>query len=99
MKNDFYLKKESVDQYIGMAKDVNGGDLIKKLKQFLSPGSKLLEIGSGPGTDWKILSKDYSVVGSDNSPEFLKRLIVENTEGTFLKIDAITLDTNLMFDG
>lgn len=99
MKNDFYLKKESVDQYIEMAKDVNGGDLIKKLKQFLSPCSTLLEIGSGPGTDWKILNKDYNVVGSDNSPEFLKRLIVNNKDGTFMRIDAITLDTNLMFDG
>lgn len=99
MKNDYYNRKESVDQYIKMAKDVNGEDLIKKLIQFLPSDSTVLEIGSGPGTDWKILSEIYNVIGSDNSPEFLKRLSANNPKGSFCELDAITLTTKQKFDG
>jgi len=97
--NEFYNNKESVDQYIKMAKDVSGEALIDKLKSFLPPSSSVLEIGSGPGTDWKILNKDYNVVGSDNSPEFLKRLTANNPNGHFLELDAVTLNTKLRFNG
>jgi len=97
MKNDYYNDKESVDQYIEMAKDVNGGALIDKLKTFLPAGSSVLELGSGPGTDWKILCKDYIVTGSDNSYEFLKRLISNYPKGNFLQLDAVSLDTELKF--
>lgn len=99
MKNSYYKTKESVDEYIKLAEDVNGKDLINKFKDFLPDGSLLLEIGSGPGTDWEILNVNYDVVGSDNSSEFLSRLQARNPRGEFLNLDAITLDTERTFDG
>ena len=74
MEGEYYKTKESVDEYIRLAKDVNGGELIEQLKEVLPPNSMLLEIGSGPGTDWRILNKTYNVIGSDNSTKFLNHL-------------------------
>lgn len=99
MQTDYYKTKASVQEYIELAKDVNSIQLIKKLKQILPTNSILLEIGSGPGTDWNILNKDYKVIGSDNSQEFLNHLISENPKGRFLELDAITLNTTEKFDG
>ncbi|GJM27705.1 MAG: hypothetical protein DHS20C17_03400 [Cyclobacteriaceae bacterium] len=96
---DYYKTKESVEEYIKLAKDAHGGDLIKKLNKFLPPNSAVLEIGSGPGTDWNILNRDYEIVGSDNSPEFLSHLVSTNPTGIFLELDAITLNTVEKFDG
>jgi len=96
---DYYKTKESVEEYIRLAKDVNGGELIKKLKNFLPLNSTLLEIGTGPGTDWNILNQDYNVTGSDNSTEFLNHLSSVNPKGNFFELDAITIQTNRKFDG
>lgn len=95
----YYKTKESVQEYIQLAKDVNGGELIKKLKQFIPAGSKMLELGTGPGTDWNILSKDFQVTGSDNSEEFIKHLITANPNGRFIELDAVTIDTEEKFNG
>ena len=99
MKGDYYKTKESVTEYIKLAEGINGGQLIKKLREFLPDNSYLLEIGSGPGTDGKILTESFKVVGSDNSIEFLKRLIANNPSEEFLELDAITLGTDKTFDG
>jgi len=99
MTKEYYKSKESVEEYIELAKDVNGKQLIEKLKQFLPSNSVVLEIGSGPGTDWKILNESYKVIGSDFSTEFLNYLISNNPKGEFLKLDAITLKTDRKFDG
>jgi len=61
--------------------------------------SVLLEIGSGPGTDWKILNKSYQATGSDNSKEFLNHLLAAYPDGEFLELDAVTLTTSKKFDG
>ena len=99
MNKGYYKTKESVKEYIKLAKDVNGKQLIEKLEQVLPANSVLLELGSGPGTDWKILNESYEVVGSDNSTEFLDHLIAENPDGQFVELDAITLETDKKFDG
>ena len=99
MKGDYYKTKESVDEYIKLAKDVNGSELIEKLKQVLPLNSSILEMGSGPGSDWEILNKSYAVTGSDNSSEFLKHLIAKYPMGAFLHIDAITIECEKTFDG
>lgn len=99
MTKKYYKTKESVEEYIRLAKDFNGAELIEKLKEFLPSESTLLEIGTGPGTDWNILMQDYEVVGSDNSQEFLKHLNTNYPNGTFLELDAITLITNQKFEG
>lgn len=99
MSTDYYQSKETVEGYLKAAADVDSKPLIEKLKGFLSAGSTLLELGSGPGTDWRILNESYSITGSDYSQEFLEHLKAENPEGEFLQLDAITLDTELKFDG
>lgn len=58
-----------------------------------------MELGSGPGTDWEILNKDYQVVGSDNSTEFIRRLQTAHPEDQFLELDASSLDTTDRFQG
>lgn len=98
MTEKYYETKESVEEYIKLAKDVNGRKLIEQLKQFLPAKSDILEIGSGPGTDWEILSELFHVLGSDNSSEFLNHLINKYPKGEFLKLDAISLKTNKKFD-
>jgi len=99
MSGEYYKTKESVDEYIRLCEEYNGAQLIEKLKGFLPLNSNLLEIGSGPGTDWKMLSTYFDVTGSDNSTEFLNRLINKNPDSEFLELDAITLDTNKKFNG
>lgn len=78
MKGDYYKTIESVEEYIKLAKGFNGKLLIEKLKHILPSHSSILKIGSGPGTDWKILQQLYDVTGSDNSKEFLNHLTKRN---------------------
>ncbi|MCP4437947.1 MAG: class I SAM-dependent methyltransferase [Aureispira sp.] len=99
MEGKYYKTKESVEEYIKAAEGFDGMQLVEKLKQVLDSNSTLLELGSGPGTDWEILKESYTVVGSDNSPEFLKHLRTENPNGEFLALDAATLVTDKKFDG
>ena len=100
MKNkQYYHTAESVQEYIHLAKDVNGEKLIHELKKVLPEGSSLLELGSGPGTDYNILNKPYEVVGSDFSLEFIKHLKSTYPEGEFLHLNASTLESTLTFDG
>ncbi|MGQ1783969.1 MULTISPECIES: class I SAM-dependent methyltransferase [unclassified Saccharicrinis] len=98
MESDFYKNKHTVDKYIRMAKDHDGTEIIQILKPYLKPKATVLEIGSGPGSDFEILRKDHSVVGSDYSQEFVTRLKMLFPEDTFLELDAITLKTNMVFD-
>jgi cyclopropane fatty-acyl-phospholipid synthase-like methyltransferase len=95
----YYHTKKSVEEYIEMARGHDGRKIIAKLKEHLPAGSHLLEIGSGPGTDWKLLKEHYKVIGSDQSREFLKHLQANNPEGKFLELDAASLNTPLLFDG
>ncbi len=98
-KDEYYKTKASVEEYIKLAKNVDGRELILKLKKFLPSNSNLLEIGSGPGSDWNILKKDFNVIGSDNSQEFLNHLSLTYPTGRFLNLNAITLKTDEIFDG
>jgi len=98
-EGEYYKTKASVAEYIRLAKEANGEQLIEKLEQFLPAGAVLLEIGSGPGTDWKLLKRSYNVTGSDNSIEFLNYLAAENPNGEFIELDAISLKTDQKFDG
>lgn len=96
---EYYHSKESVAEYISMAKDVDSSQLIAKFEKHLQPGSYVLEMGSGPGTDWEILSRTFKVIGSDLSKEFLKYLSKKHPNHSFLELDAVTLDTNKTFEG
>lgn len=98
MAEGFYNTAASVKAYIQMAEGHDGREHIAKLKILLPKGSTVLELGSGPGTDWKNLSANYQTTGSDYSPEFIKHLRSMAPEGTFLQLDAATLGTNQTFD-
>lgn len=99
MNDSYYNTKETADEYIKLAEGHNGKALIDTFAKVLPRQSTLLEIGSGPGADWNILKEMYKVTGSDTSPEFLKHLKLTNPKGTFVKLDAATLDVNQKFDG
>jgi len=99
MSDKYYHTKESVEEYTQLAKGVNGSSLIEKLKIVLKPNSNLLELGSGSGTDWKILSETYNVTGSDNSNEFIQHLKSTFQHGNFEKLDAVSIETPEKFDG
>ena len=99
MDTGYYKSKASVDEYIKMAEGHNGSELIDLLKKYLPLNATILEIGSGPGTDWEILNNLYNVTGSDNSPEFLKRLSTKYPNGHFIELDANSLSTDKKFDG
>jgi trans-aconitate methyltransferase len=73
--------------------------LIDQLKTFLSPDSSLLELGSGPGTDWGILNQYFDVTGSDFSQEFILRLKTNYPAGEFIELEASSLKTDRRFDG
>lgn len=93
MSNTFYKTANGVDEYIKAAEGHNGQNLISELEKWLPKNSTILEIGSGPGADWQILTKHYEVTGSDNSDEFIRRLNLKFPEGNFLNLDAVTLNT------
>ena len=95
----YYHTKASVEEYIRLAKDVSGAQLIRKLEGVLAATSELLEIGSGPGTDWALLNRTYQVTGSDNSDEFINHLNSKFPGEEFISLDAGTLLTNKNFDG
>ncbi|MEQ9299799.1 MAG: class I SAM-dependent methyltransferase [Cyclobacteriaceae bacterium] len=99
MEGEYYKTQASVQQYIRMAEGFNGGELITQLKQVLPLNLTVLEIGSGPGTDWNILNETYVVTGSDNSAVFIEHLRKSYPDGQFLELDASTLATDQRFDG
>lgn len=99
MEKPYYHSQESVEEYIRLAKGVDGSAHIAKLIPYLTKGAKILELGTGPGKDWGLLSKNYTVVGSDYSKEFLEHLKSKSPEGRFLHLDAATLLVDESFDG
>ena len=99
MSAKYYHTKESVDRYIKMAEGYNGQTLIERLKKHLKNECSILELGSGPGNDIKLLSQYFKLTGSDNSELFIERLNKYHPEIPFLNLDAISLATALTFDG
>lgn len=95
---EYYHTADSVEEYIRLAAGHNGLPLINELRPYLKEGASVLEIGSGPGTDWKVLSENYVVTGSDNSAEFIKHLKSSYPEGNFILLDAATLQTEQKFE-
>ena len=95
---DYYKDKHTAEQYIKMAAEVNALAVINRLKPFLTKTTQILELGSGPGTDWSILNKSHHITGSDNSIVFLEHLRSNFRNGRFLELDARTLDTDETFD-
>ena len=95
---NFYNDPEKVDEYEKMCAEYNGAELYSVLEKHLTEGTTLLELGSGPGNDIDYLRKRFDVTGSDLSDEFLSRCMSKYKSVPFLKLDAVSIDTNEMYD-
>eukprot|EP01064_Diplonema_japonicum_P030752 TRINITY_DN5308_c0_g1_i1.p1 TRINITY_DN5308_c0_g1~~TRINITY_DN5308_c0_g1_i1.p1 ORF type:complete len:203 (+),score=71.70 TRINITY_DN5308_c0_g1_i1:43-609(+) len=95
---DTYETPEGVQEYIEMCKGSDFSEYKDVLLKHIPAGSRLLEVGMGPGNDYAWMSKVYKSTGSDYSEEFLKRAQERFPEAQFLQLDARTLDTRLSFD-
>lgn len=96
---EYYDDQDNIEEYIKLAKDVSGEAAIELLRNHLPDGAKVLELGSGPGTDWQLLSQYYNTTGSDLSDAFLQHLRNAHPQGTFLQLNASTIETDTIFDG
>jgi len=95
---NFYDKPENVKKYIRMCEDYDGNNIYQSLSKHLPGKSTLLELGSGAGFDIEYLKKYYSVTGSDLSDEFLKICKNKYPEIHFLKLDALRLEVDKIFN-
>ncbi len=98
LKKRFFDREENVKRYIEMRDGIDGGHLIKKLRQHLPLKSKVLELGLGPGNDLDILRRYYDVVGSDISAAFLEHYRTRNPGVELIELDATSLETKHTFD-
>ena len=94
----FFDTEKGVDEYLKLAEGFDGTELIKILQEFVPEKSSVLELGMGPGKDLDILSKIYTVTGSDSSQIFLDRFKEKNQNADLLKLDAVTIRTDRNFD-
>lgn len=94
----FYDDEKTVRDYIAMAEGFDGRELIEYLRRHVPPDSSVLEIGMGPGVDLDILGNYYRATGSDNSQLFLDRYRAHNADADLLLLDAVSLDTQRIFD-
>ncbi len=94
----FFMKEENVNQYIEMTREYDPTSIVNKVKKYLPKGSTLLELGMGEGRDLELLSKEYKVVGSDNSEVFINKYKEKNKGIEVLPIDAIMMNTERTFD-
>ena len=95
---EYFNKRKNVDDYLRMVEGYDGRELIQILKQNLSAGSSLLELGMGPGKDLDILAETFTVTGSDTSQVFLDLYRKKHPDSDLLKLDAISVTTDRKFD-
>jgi len=96
---EYFENEKNARDYIKMCEGYDGKELIELLRQHLPDQSTLLELGIGPGTDFEILKKHYRMTGSDFSSTFLKLYQEKDPEANLIQLDAVTLETEQLFDG
>lgn len=94
----FYDSEDGIRQYMQLAEGYDGREIINKLKNYLEPGSTVLEVGMGPGIDLDILAEDYAVTGSDQSQVFLGHYKKKNPDADLIILDAVKMNTDQQFD-
>jgi ubiquinone/menaquinone biosynthesis C-methylase UbiE len=94
-----YTTPNGVNGYIKMCEGFDNSKFEKSILRYLKKGSSLLEIGMGPGNDFKWLSEYYSITGSDYTKEFINRAKARFPKGDFKILDGISLKTNKKYDG
>lgn len=81
-----------------MLKGYDGSWIMDKLNKYLTDGASVLELGMGAGLDLDLLSRKYTVLGTDNSPLFIEDYKVKNTGTEVRLLDAIVMDIDEKFD-
>jgi len=94
----FFDTEKGVNEYIKLAEGYDGSEIIKQLQTHISPGSKVLELGMGPGKDLEILLQYFQATGSDNSEIFVNRFLKLHPQADVLVLDAINIKTDRRFD-
>jgi SAM-dependent methyltransferase len=95
---DYYDNEDNVSNYIKFTPAHDGAELVDALRAELPDQSAVLEIGMGPGKDFKLLGESFAVAGSDRSRVFLERYRGLDPDADLLSLDAITLETSRSFD-
>jgi trans-aconitate methyltransferase len=87
-----YDTDDGVDQYVAMCAGADGRAHVDRLKDLLPEGAQVLELGMGPGTDFDLLRRYFSVLGTDTSFVFLERYQDKHPGADLLELDARTFD-------
>ena len=95
---NFYNDPKKVNEYESMCEDYDGSALYQVLAKYLENNSTLLELGCGPGNDIASLKNKYIITGSDLSDEFLSRNRKKYSDIFFIKLDAVSINTDEKFD-
>jgi SAM-dependent methyltransferase len=98
MDDNYYNEEENVANYIKFTPAHDGALLVDVLGAQLTSESSVLELGIGPGKDFKLLSKRFQMTGSDFSNVFLERYRKLDPAADLLLLDARTLETERTFD-
>jgi cyclopropane fatty-acyl-phospholipid synthase-like methyltransferase len=94
----YYETLENVKEYIEMAKEYQSTLVVDLLKRHLSPGKSILELGMGPGNDFKCLVEDYDITGTDKYEHFISLFKEGSPDANVQVLDAVDLDINQQFD-
>jgi len=97
----YFDDKKNVQNYIKMVEDTEGYDpniIIDEFKKYVAKGSKVLELGMGPGKDFDILKQTYEITGSDSSEVFIDLYREKDANVNLINLNAITLNINHKFD-
>jgi len=98
MDLNYYEIEKNIDHYAQFTPAHDSALLVDAMVASLPKGSTLLEIGIGPGKDFKALKKHFAVTGSDFSKLFLQRYREQDSDADLLHLDARTLETDRKFD-
>jgi cyclopropane fatty-acyl-phospholipid synthase-like methyltransferase len=98
MDSNYYEDQQHVASYIKFTPAHDGALLIDLLTAQLPAGASVLELGMGPGKDFKRLSEHFQVTGSDFSHAFLDRYRKLDDTADLLYLDARTIETERRFD-
>lgn len=94
----YYDNNENVEHYIRMSAEYDGRMLVDVLRKYLPDGSRVLELGMGPGKDTLMLKGHYQAVGSDSSMIFIERFRKLHPKIRVEQLDAVTM-TDKQYQG
>lgn len=94
----YFDNKDNVESYIKMVDGYDGSAIVEVLVRHLAAGSSVLELGMGPGKDLELLSKHFSVTGSDSSSVFVDRYKSRHPHADVIVLDAVEFKLDRTFD-